>query len=208
MLLLSLPTAYLPPLDYFAVMMQSDRFFIDGNRPCSKQTFANRAQIVTSQGILNLSVPCTKPNGHRSLDKDLLVCNLEKWQRDHWRGIVTAYNKSPYFLYYRDELETFYMQKPQKLVDFNTALLDFIVRKLHLPVMRVENASEFAEAETVAFDFGPKHPEKYHINPYMQTFPCEVPLHNISILDLMFNLGPEAVVFLQQGRPASGNPLF
>lgn len=201
-MLLSLPTAYLPPLDYFAVMMQSDRFFIDGNRPYRKQSFANRAGIVTSQGILNLSVPCTKPNGNRTLDKEVLVCNLEKWQRDHWRGIVTAYNKSPYFLYYRDELEDFYQQKPQKLIDFNTALLDFVIKKLRLPVTRVEAASVPAEAETVAFDFGPKQPEKYYIDPYMQTFPCKASLHNISILDLMFNLGPEAVVFLQTARPA------
>lgn len=206
--MLSLPTAYLPPLDYFAAMVQAGTFFIDGNRPCRKQTFANRACIVTSQGVLNLSVPCTKPHGSHTLDGEILVCNLEKWQRDHWRGIVTSYNKSPYFLYYRDELETFYKKEPQKLVDFNTALLDFIIKKLHLPVTRVKDASEFAEAETVALDFGPRQPEKYHFEPYMQTFPCEAPRHGLSILDLMFNLGPETVVFLQTARPARGNTLL
>lgn len=203
-MLLSLPTAYLPPLDYFAAMMQSDTFIIDGNRPFRRQSFANRAGIVTSQGVLNLSVPCTKPNGGHTLDKDVLVCNLEKWQRDHWRGIVTAYNKSPYFLYYRDELEEFYKQEPHRLMDFNNALLDFVIRKLRLPVKRVE-----AEiASPTALDFGPKQPEKYHIDPYMQTFPCEASLHNISILDLMFNLGPEAAALLQTARPARGNNLL
>lgn len=201
---LSLPTAYLPPLDYFAAMVQAGEFCIDTHRPWRRQTFANRAYIVTSQGVLTLSVPCGKPRGAQTLDKDVLVCHLEKWQRDHWRGIVTAYNKSPYFLYYRDELEVFYGQTPQRLVDYNNALLDFVIKKLHLPVKRVG-----AEIDSLtAIDFGPKQPQKYHFEPYMQTFPCKASLHNISILDLMFNLGPEAVALLQAARPIHGITLL
>ncbi len=190
--MLSLPTAYLPPLDYFAAIVREGAFFIDGNRTCRKQTFANRAYIVTSQGTLTLSVPCIKPNGSHTLEKDVLICYRENWQRDHWRSIVTAYNKSPYFLYYRDELEMFYTQKTEKLIDFNNALLDFVIEKLHLPVKRG------AETDSpLALDFGPKQPEKYHIEPYMQTFPCEAPRHHLSILDLMFNVGPESVMYLR-----------
>lgn len=200
--MLSLPTAYLPPLDYFAAMVQAGEFFIDARRPCRKQTFANRACIVTSQGILKLSIPCTKPRGSHTPDGEILVCNLEKWQRDHWRGIVTAYNKSPYFLYYRDELETFYTQKAEKLIDFNNALLDFVVRKLRLPIKRVQAPSDIASGDPapIVLDFSPKQPEIHSFTPYLQTFPCETALHTLSILDLMFNLGPESLAYLQTAR--------
>lgn len=204
----------MPPLDYFAALVQAGRFYVDTDETYRKQTFRNRALIVTSQGTLCLSVPCVKPLGNGTPVSEVRVSVQGNWQRDHWRGIVTAYNKSPYFLYYKDELEDFYRRplqdgegNPLRLAGFNAGFLDFFIRKLRLPVERVrENPSclptgEGGKRYVPPMDFSPKCPVKFDFEPYLQTFPCTENRGHLSILDLLFNLGPEAAFFLQSARP-------
>lgn len=207
-------TAFMPPLDYFAALVRAGRFYVDTDETYRKQTFRNRALIVTSQGVLCLSVPCVKPRGNHTPVSEVRMGAQGNWQREHWRGIVTAYNKSPYFLYYKDELEDFYRRPLRdgdgnllRLAGFNAGLLDFFIRKLRLPVERIREkppslpVGEGEKRYVPPMDFSPKSPVKFDFEPYLQTFPCVEDRGRLSILDLLFNLGPEAAFLLESARP-------
>lgn len=201
-------TAYLPPLDYFAALVAAGRFSVEESETYRKQTFRNRAWIVTSQGVLGLTVPCVKPAGNRTPAGEVRLDMREKWPRTHWRSIVTAYNKSPYFLYYRDEIESIYSRLPQesgaegpRLVDFNNAFLDFFIGKMRLPATRVEADAPCPEKFVPPLDFSPKSPLLFAFEPYLQTFPSVAEPGRLSILDLLFNAGPEAALRIASARP-------
>lgn len=219
-------TVYLPPLDYFAALLEAGRFTVDEEELYRKQTFRNRAFIITSQGPLALSLPCVKPKGNKTPVKEVTVSMKENWARGHWRSLCTAYNRSPYFLYYRDELEDFYNKMSEisvkgkeaeiPLLQVNGFLTDFAVRSLRLPVERVSfrpgsDSSELSLKETLSHaentgrlvDFSPKDKPKYRFDSYLQTFPCAMPEGHRSILDLLFNLGPEGLCILRSASKLS-----
>lgn len=198
----------MPPLDYFAALLKEETFEVDTAETYRKQTFRNRTLIVTSQGVQMLSVPCIKTKGNHTPVGEVEIDNRKKWQRHHWRSICTAYNKSPFFLYYRDELEAVLHCSRQTLPELNNALTDFFIAKLKLPVKRLL-ASDRLEAQRLPegggyvppLDFTPKTPPLYRFDTYLQTFPSAVPLGHVSVLDLLFNTGPEASLILASASP-------
>ncbi len=195
---LQLCTAYMPPLDYFASLLKVESFAVDERENYRKQTFRNRALIVTSQGVQVLSVPCIKTAGNHTPVGEVAVDSGKKWQRHHWRSICTAYNRSPFFLYYRDELETIIYRPWKTLPELNNALTDFFLAKLKLPVKRVQ-MPEYPEG-SLPLDFTDKTPPHYGFDSYLQTFPSAAPLGHVSVLDLLFNTGPEAALILASAQ--------
>ncbi len=94
-----------------------------------KQTYRNRAVILHAQGEQRLTVPVSSPKGPYTKADEVLLCYHQNWQRDHWRSLCTAYNNSPYFLYYRDELEAILLQdRFEKLWDLNERLMAFFIK--------------------------------------------------------------------------------
>lgn len=207
--MLRLCTAYFPPLDYFAALAKADRFVIDTRENYAKQTFRNRTLIVTSQGVQCLSVPCIKTMGNHTPVAEMKIDANRHWQRDHWRSMCTAYNKSPFFLYYQDELAVLFGKRHEKLSDLNTQILDWLLKKLKLPAIRVpaerNESGQDTETYTPPVDFSPKMPPRFSFAPYLQTFPCQSPAGHLSILDLLFNTGPEAALLLQEARELTTN---
>lgn len=221
-IILKVSTAYLPPLDFFAALVKVGRFYVDTREMYRKQTFRNKGFIVTSQGPLALSLPCVKPYGKNTQVRKVSVLMSEPWAREHWRSLCTAYNKSPYFLYYRDEIEAFYAgmmrgnslkdengpDRMPSLVTINNFFIDFAIRKLKLKVDRLsepdpkENqaGTEGLSGEVQSFDISPKEACRFEYEPYLQTFPCGMPAGHLSILDLMFNAGPESSYYLESAR--------
>ena len=197
-----LSTAYLPPIEYFAIILQSGVWKIENHEHYIKQSYRNRCNIITANGLLNLSIPVNKVDGNHTLTKDIRISYLSNWQSNHWRAIESAYNKSPFFLYYRDDLEKFYKQSYELLIDYNTELLKFILKKLG-----ISTEINFTE------DFLPinqsENDERYSIHPklskgnviyphYYQVFEEKhgfIP--NVSIVDLLFNEGPESKYYLE-----------
>ena len=99
-----LSTAYLPPIEYFAMILQSGAWKIENHEHYIKQSYRNRCNIITANGLLNLSIPVNKTDGNHTFIHDIRISYLSNWQSNHWRAIESAYNKSPFFLYYRDDL--------------------------------------------------------------------------------------------------------
>jgi hypothetical protein len=199
-----LSTAYFPPISWMAVAMQSDRIAIEIHETYPKQTYRNRCNIATSSGVLSLTVPVNRVNGNHTKTCDILTDNSGNWQLLHWRSIVTAYNKSPYFLHYRDFIEPILFKKHEFLIDLNLELLITLMKALQIrnKEMFFTSQYEFKPGfQDLRNSFHPKQ-EKYkgikvELPRYIQAFEENhgfIP--DLSILDLIFNLGPEANQYL------------
>src|SRR5438128_369055 len=98
-----------------------------------KISFRNRFVISGSNGIIHLSVPLIKGRDQKIPFKDVRICYGEKWQLRHWRTITSCYNKSPYFEYYRDELEKLFKNRWEFLFDWNFEALMWLKQVLKFP---------------------------------------------------------------------------
>lgn len=198
-----LSTAYLGPVGYFARLVQADEVIIEHKEHYIKQTWRNRCRIMTANGPLNLIIPVVKINGHHTKTGDVEISYTEKWQQLHWRAILAAYTHSPYFLFYRDALEPFYTKRFEKLFDFNQQLL-FTIFKLIGVDKKIRITSEFRKEWPDGYidlrnAFKPGVTTGTHNPPYMQVFEARhgfVP--DLSILDLLLNLGPDTKVYLMR----------
>ena len=200
-----LSTAYLPPIKYFANILQFDLCKIEIHENYIKQTYRNRCNILTANGLLNLSIPVNKVDGNHTLCKDIQISYASNWQSNHWRAIESAYNKSPFFLYYRDDLEKFYTQTYELLIDYNTELLKFILKKLGIS-KEINFTNDFIPVNNsindLRYSINPKTVQEKIIFPhYYQVFEAKHDfMPNLSIIDLLFNEGPESKYYLEKIR--------
>jgi hypothetical protein len=201
---LLLPTAYLPPVSWMAVALKYQEVSIELHETYPKQTFRNRCNIATANGILNLSIPVIKVNGNHTPTCAILIDNSKNWQQLHWRSIITAYNKSPYFLYYRDVIETLYRKKHENLVTLNQEFLITLLATLNIRTFKIHNTEDYIfepEGINLRNSFSPKQQPYQNITKalprYMQVFE-EIHgfIPDLSVIDLLFNLGPDASTYL------------
>jgi hypothetical protein len=191
------PASFLPPLSYISECFEHDKIWIEAFETYQKQTIRNHCRICGPNGVQQLTLPVTKVNGNHTLTKDIRISYFEDWQKIHWRSIETAYNNSPFFLYYRDYFEPFFLKKYDFLIDYNFRLMEtiFIILRLEKEMElteQFEKAPEFVKDKRK--ELGGKQMEHKHSLPrYTQVFEERhgfIP--NLSIIDLIFNLGPEA----------------
>lgn len=196
-----LSTAYLAPVRYYCKLFQYPEVWIETAENYLKQTYRNRCVIAAADGPLALSIPIIKPKTLKCLTKDIRISDHGNWRHLHWNAIVSAYNMSPFFTYYEDDFAPFYRQKYDFLFDFNEALRELVCNLLD--IQPNINYTEIYNPEVPA-DFRalhPKHPEADpHFSPkqYYQVFQTRSGfLPNLSIIDLLFNMGPESVLVLR-----------
>ena len=126
-----LSTAYLPTIEYFAFIAKSEVFFLEGCETFQKQSYRNRAYILTAGGVQSLILP-TRHDTQRCCIRDVRIDYKDKWQLKHWRAIETAYSGTPYFLYYKDFLYPFFEKKYDFLFDYNTELTLTLLKLLKI----------------------------------------------------------------------------
>ena len=204
--MLILPTAYCAPVEYFALIAQNQahEVFVEQMETYPKQTWRNRCTILTSQGLLNLSIPVQKPQGNHTLTHQVEIMNESKWYVNHWRAITSAYNASPFFLFYQDELTRFFSGEHADLLEFNTLLTAHFLKLLNITAALIYTEQYVFSLETADYRsaLSPKKAPVFQYFPsYTQVFSTEKPFEqNLSILDLLFNLGPEAGSYLKKIR--------
>ena len=196
-----LSTAYLPPIQYFQLIAGAQRVFIEQYETYTKQTYRNRCEIFASNGKLSLTIPVSKINGNRTKIKDIAISEHKNWQINHWRAIKSAYNSSPFFLYYKDDIKNFFEKPFEKLLDFNTGLLMQI-----LELIGVDKEIVFTESYNKTLEdildyrnfFSPKKAIKnINIKFYPQVFESKFGfIPGLSIIDLLFNEGPNTLSYL------------
>lgn len=199
-----LSTAYFPPVSWIAVAIQSGSINLEIHETYPKQTFRNRCTIATSSGTLNLTVPVKRVNGNHTKTFEIQIDNSRNWQLLHWRSIVTAYNKSPFFLYYRDIFEPIFLKKQEGLIDLNTDILKGILLALKIKTKEIRYTAEY-EFQPDCYDlrnsFHPKINTGQKITcclpRYIQAFEEKYGyITDLSIIDLLFNLGPDTLPYL------------
>ena len=164
-----------------------------------KQTCRNHCAIGGPNGRQILTLPVTRPNGNRTLTKDIRIDNRQPWQRIHWRSIVTAYSNAPFFLYYQDYLEPFYSRSWEFLIEFNTALLSRLLEVIRIP-RPITYTGHFHHELLRTGQLDPVSKKNLFSNtPYLQPFsPVNGFLANLSVIDALFNLGPETREYLEK----------
>jgi hypothetical protein len=196
---LLLDLCYLPPVQYMAHWVNAKGVLLDTDSPYLKGTWRNRTQIATAGGPLYLSIPLLSGK-YLQPYHEVRIAYHEPWQKIHWRSIHDAYRKSPFFEHYADELEAYYRQRTERLVDWNQGLMAMLLRWMQL-------SSETAAPEAVTdmrkrLGLKPGKNEadlQFQPIPYVQVFQDRLGfLPNLSVLDLLCCTGPQARYILQQ----------
>ena len=202
---------YLAAVPLYARLYASESMVIDDVAPFVKQTFRNRAVIATENGAQSLTIPVVHDGGKVAM-RDVRISEHGNWRHQHWNAIVSAYRKSPFFDYYADDFAHFYEERDGFLMDFNLRLHGVVSELLGLE-RGVKFLSDVAVDTGATFDARnmaePKVLASIHGAgelPYYQVFAQRngfIP--SLSIVDLLFNTGPEGLLVLRDSTLALGS---
>lgn len=194
-----LSTTYFGPVQWYQKLYRSDEAEIEQWESFQKQTYRNRCLIAAPNGIQALTVPVEHTVS--PLIKDLKVSDHGNWRHLHWNALVTAYSESPFFEYYQDDIRPFYEQRWDYLLDYNEAIRTKICELIDIQP-KVTLTGEYSRSSDNDYReaIRPKHsapdpdftPRSYY-QVYQQKHGF---LPNLSILDLLFNMGPESIFYL------------
>lgn len=186
-------TAFLPSVEYMKCLASCEAFFIDGNRMWQKQTVRNRAFILSPNGVQTLTVPIEHTGGKKVPVSDIRISYAGSWMRQHLGALDSAYNRSAFYPYFREELHAIYESRPQFLLDFNTQLTKWLMKRLAPRAVLLDNDENNHEGRdyTLLSDSGTSTPvmtDVTEFTPYLQVFCDRMPfLPNLSALDALAN---------------------
>lgn len=201
-----LSSAYLAPIEYYARLYNCEKAFVEQHDHYIKQTYRNRCVIASADGPLTLSIPTEKTATLKCAMKDIRISDHGNWKHLHSIALESAYRNSPFYEYYEDDFKAIYEKKYEFLFDFNEALSALICDLIDIHPS-IDRTTEYK------LDFGSNevdyreaiHPKKepqegFTANPYYQVFEARHGfLPNLSIVDLLFNMGPESLLVLRDG---------
>jgi hypothetical protein len=196
-----LPMCYLPPVEWFVELNKyKPNVVIEREEHFPKQTYRNRANIYSPDGVLGLVVPVVKGAKNHTRIKDVKISYDFNWQRLHWMSLQGCYRRSAYFEYYEDDFAPFYEDKHEYLFDYNAELLQLILKllKINQPVNYTETyEAEYSNLADLRSIITPKKEATFEQKPYFQLFEERHGFQkNLSIVDLLFNQGPQAENYL------------
>ena len=196
---------YFSPVTFFKSSYKFSNIIIEQCETYQKLSFRNRCQIAGAEGVIDLSIPLVNGRDQKALIRDVRIADSLRWQENHWKTIVSCYNRSPWFSFYRDELEELYRKPFGFLLDWNRGCLEWTLRVLGMP-LTVDGTTRYQPAYTP--DEGvdqrgkwlPKNRESWGSEAprYHQVFEERTGfLPGLSILDLIFCEGKNAIRYIQ-----------
>jgi hypothetical protein len=208
-----LSTTYFGPVQWYQKLCRYNHVQIERHETYAKQTYRNRCHIATAQGLQALTVPVEHHNSPITIDSSSIrISNHGNWRHLHWQAITSAYGDSPFLEYYEDDLRPFFFeQRWEYLFDFNNDICLAVCRLLdispHIEFTQDYTAQDNVDCQLID-DFRdaihPKHPvfdKDFDSRPYYQVFSLRHGfLPNLSILDLLLNMGPEAIYYLMPNK--------
>jgi len=192
--------AYFPPISFWTAWRQDGTNVLDLGENFQKQSYRNRMCIADPSGRKNLVVPVAHHRGIRLSTAEMEITYAENWPIIHWRSIESAYRSSPYFEYYEDSLKPIFETQYATLSELNLASIKWVIEELEIEP-NFEITGKYIEANEDDWDLREGiHPKKGLVlksEHYHQVFSDRNPfLSDLSILDLLFNVGPAAYSFL------------
>jgi hypothetical protein len=125
---------YFAPVILYKIANKSSNIVFEQCEYYQKMSFRNRCQIAGAEGLVNLSVPLEKGRDQKTLMRDVRISDFQPWQARHWKTIVSCYSRSPWFEFYRDDLERLYKKPFDFLIDWNRACFEWTAGILKMPV--------------------------------------------------------------------------
>ena len=198
---------YLPSIQYFTKLVNYEQVWIEQHEHYQKGSYRNRCHLAGANGLLRLSIPLARGKNEQLPIRLVRIAYDEGWQRQHWMSIRSAYSRAPYFDFYAGKLEPFFQKKWEFLFDFNWELLQELKSMIGIEcqLKLTESYEHQVSSETLDFRnsiFPKKHRQKEDLDfsapKYRQLFEEKYGfLPNLSILDLLFCTGPEAILYLE-----------
>src|ERR1700683_4562398 len=194
---------YFPPIILYNILNKNTNIVFEQCEYFQKISFRNRCILSGANGPINLSIPLELGRQQKTLIKEGRILANPDWQKRHWKSIVSCYNRSPWFEHYRSELGQLYKKRFGFLIDWDLACFEWTLSKLPIRV-KIGFTDNYADNydSSKYTDFRnkllPKNYGDYGIRRYNQVFQNRqgfVP--NLSILDLLFCEGNQAVSFLE-----------
>lgn len=192
---------YFPNIASFVSIAKADNLTFEVCDNYQKQTYRNRMYIYGANGKIPLTVPIIYSQKNRQLYKDIKISEDTNWQDLHWKSIQSAYSSSPFFEFYQDDFQPLFYKKYQYLLDFNFSCLEIVYDSLELP-FEFETTKVYQPNITNLLDYRflveNRKEQEQPFKPYVQVFDDKhgfIP--NLSILDLIFNEGPNAIMYLE-----------
>ena len=174
-------------ISYWHAIIQSESNYIHINHTFQKQSYLSQFEIMTSNGKLKLSIP-TQKSTRKGMYSEVLIDYSNNWQTELWRSIQNAYSKSPFFLYYGYKLEEVILKRHLKLVDLNWELFKVLGSCIHKPLDIELEKEEITKYQETRIE---------NLANYPQVFDDRLDFEsNLSIIDVLFNLGPETIDYL------------
>ena len=194
-------------MQWYQKLNRYDECLIERHESFIKQTYRNRMIIPTTNGPLSLTIPTNHDTSMAM--KDIRISDHANWRHVHWNALMSAYGESPFFEYYQDDIRPFYEKKYEFLFDFNMEIMEKMIELLDIRpkvsvtdeyLLREERRGKSEAIKDFRDVIRPKKPladpdftpQRYY-QVYEQKFGF---LPNMSILDLLFNEGNEAIFFL------------
>lgn len=195
-----LSTTYFGPVQWYQKLYRAESVEIEQWESFQKQTYRNRCLIATTNGVQALTIPIER--GTSPLIKDIRISDHGNWRHLHWNALQSAYGESPFFEYYQDDLLPFFNKHWDYLIDFNEDIRIKICELIDIQpnVSFTEGYTSSPSMKDYRSAINPKHPEPdadFVPKPYYQVYQQKYGfLPNLSILDLLFNMGPESILYL------------
>lgn len=191
-MILLIENQYLAPVSLYLTLEGSSNIVFEQFEVFQKRSFRNRCIIAGANGPISLSIPLHEGREQKRFIRDIRIANQYGWQDQHWKTIVSSYNRSPWFEYYKSSLEKFYVKRFEFLFDWNLALFEWTIQKLEMD--KVAELTDHFEKEYDNhewLDFRnkllPNNYQNFKVPNYSQVFMDRSGfLPNLSILDLLF----------------------
>ena len=212
-----LSTTFFGPVQWYQKLCLYDDILIEADETYTKQTYRNRCVIATANGLQTLSVPIQRPalGFHATKIRDIRISDHGNWRHICWNALLSAYGESPFFEFYADYIYPFFERKWEFLLDFNMDICHEICSLLDInPDIKLTDSyysgDRLIGKADLRTEINPKNhlgnpeylPKKYH-----QVYEMNLGfLPNLSILDLIFNLGPEALIYLMESAKKDKTP--
>ena len=191
-------THVFPNIQYFTLILKHKGLTLEANENYQKRSYRNRYCIGSQKGILNLSIPLSKGKNEQQSIRDVIISSDHNWQSQHWNSICSSYGKSPYFIYYKDEIKELLLSNEKSLFQYNKNIILEICNMLKIPIT-IEPTTGFEKNAETSFYNKIKLNNPMDSIPYYQVYEKENQfLNNLSILDLIFHMGPESILYLRK----------
>ena len=191
---------YLPAISQLKLIIDSKKLIFEINDNFQKQTHRNRTYIYGANGLLLLSIPVIHSQKNRKKFKDVKIAYDYDWLTQHLKSFQISYRSSPFFEYYEDKLVDLYVRREKYLYDFNLRSIDVLFDMLQIN-LEYDFTKGYNEQYSDILDYRNNYKKlnsSFKIKEYTQVFESKHGyIENLSVLDLIFNEGPNAINFLK-----------